>query len=413
MALTGSYPVIPLFIFDSEILYRLQDHYDARINFIYRNLNELNNHFRKKHNSSILVKRGRPVNIFAKVLDSYQVKVVYANHDYEPSAMKRDREVADYLSTKNVVMKTFKDQVIFEKDEIAKNNGQPYSVFTPYSKTWKSTLSTSKLPHYNSENYLHNLLEKKFHFPVLEEMGFKPLNIDYPPSNIPQKTILNYEKYRDIPAMDATSHLGIHLRFGTISIRKLVKKAAKLNETFLDQLIWREFYMMILFHYPEVVDEEFKPKYRWMEWRNSESDFKKWTEGKTGYPMVDAGMRQLNETGYMHNRVRMITASFLTKHLLIDWRWGEAYFADKLLDYELASNNGNWQWAAGTGCDAAPYFRIFNPETQMKKFDSELKYINTWIKDFNKPSYPGQMVNHKEARERAITAYKTALNKND
>ncbi len=412
-ALTGSYPVIPVFIFDTDILNKLQDNYDARVNFIYHKISELNNQFRKKHRSSILIKNGRAVEMFAEILNAYDVKAVYANHDYEPAAIQRDREVADYLSTKGVQLKTFKDQVVFEKNEVVKSDGKPYSVFTPYSKTWKSIYKGKELPYYNSENYLHNLQQEKHDFPVLEGMGFKPLNIDYPPANIPEKTIRDYDQYRDVPAMEGTTRLGIHLRFGSISIRKLVKKAEELNSTFLDQLIWREFYMMILYYHPRVVDKEFKPQYSNIPWRVSESDYHRWRDGYTGFPIVDAGMRQLNETGYMHNRVRMITASFLTKHLLIDWRWGEAWFAEKLLDYELASNNGNWQWAAGSGCDAAPYFRIFNPETQIKKFDLEQKYIKKWVKDYSKTSYPKKMVDHRKARIRALDTYKTALNKRE
>ena len=407
-ALNDQWPVIPLFIFDTEILNDLSDKYDKRVNFIYHKLNSLNTKF-QEYKSSLLIKKGKPVHIFDELMQEYDVRNVFTNRDYEPYAIKRDKEIEEFLARQNIKLKTYKDQVIFEKNEVTKSDGEPYSIFTPYSKAWKSKLSDSYLPEYKSENYLNNLYQKQYRFPILENIGFKPSLNNYPEEHPPEDIIKNYHLYRNYPAKDATTRLGIHLRFGTVSIRKLVKMGQELNETWLNELTWRDFYMMILYHHPYVVNQEFKPAFRWIPWRQDEEDFKRWKEGKTGYPMVDAGMRQLNETGYMHNRVRMITASFLVKHLLIDWRWGEAYFAEKLLDYELASNNGNWQWAVGSGCDAAPYFRIFNPATQIKKFDPEEEYIRKWIGEYKTSAYPEGMVNHKEARERALQTYKSAL----
>ena len=242
-------------------------------------------------------------------------------------------------------------------------------------------------------------------------MGLKESSIEIPSARFPSEIIKNYHNTRNLPAENGISRLGVHLRFGTISIRRLAEQALALNKTYLNELVWREFFMMILWHFPKVVDYSFKPAYDFIEWRNDEKEFEAWCNGKTGYPMVDAGMRELNQTGYMHNRVRMITASFLTKHLLVDWRWGERYFAEKLLDYELSSNNGGWQWAAGSGCDAAPYFRVFNPELQTKKFDPELKYIRKWVPEFEGFNYPEPIVEHKFARQRALDTYKQGLNK--
>lgn len=407
-ALNDYSPVIPLFIFDTNILKYLTNKYDKRVNFIYHKLNQLNTVF-QEYKSSILIEKGKPVDVFAELIKQYNVKSVFTNRDYEPYAIKREKEVEDFLNNHKIQLKTFKDQVIFEKDEVTKANGEPYSIYTPYSRTWKRRFTKKHIQQYDSENYLNNLYSKQFNFPFLEDIGFKPSFISYPDESPSEEIIRNYHLYRNLPAKDATSKLGIHLRFGTVSIRKMIKLGQKLNETWLNELIWREFYMMILYHHPNVVNQEFKPAYRWIPWRQAERDFKRWQEGLTGYPMVDAGMRQLNKTGYMHNRVRMITASFLVKHLLIDWRWGEAYFAEKLLDYELASNNGNWQWAAGSGCDAAPYFRVFNPTTQARKFDPGNEYIKKWVEEYETSAYPKRIVSHKKARERALETYKKAL----
>lgn len=403
--------VLPLFIFDTAILEKLEDPSDARVTFIHDQITGLHREL-ADFGSSMVIKKGTPTDVFRQLLETYKVQAVYTNRDYEPYAKKRDKEVADLLKSHEIELLDFKDQVIFEKDEITTDAGQFYKVFTPYSKQW--------LAKYANLSYNPVKLDKRkntffqtppLEIPSLSDLGFKKSGIEIPPLAIDKRLIQKYDKTRNFPALEGTSRLGIHLRFGTISIRLLAQEAAKLNETYLNELIWREFYMTILYHKPEVVDNAFKPAYDRIPWRNDTEDFERWCAGETGYPLVDAGMRELNATGYMHNRVRMVTASFLTKHLLIDWRWGEAYFAKKLLDFELASNNGGWQWAAGTGTDAQPYFRIFNPESQMDKFDKEKKYIKKWVPEFGTDSYPEPMVDHKFARERALETYKNALDK--
>jgi deoxyribodipyrimidine photo-lyase len=337
------------------------------------------------------------------------VASVYTNTDYEPYAIQRDKEISDFLRLHNISFNAAKDQVIFEKNEVMKNDGTPYTMFTPYSKIWKQKLNENPIISYDSQHLLTNLLKTKpFRFPLLREIGFETAQYEMPSKVVDFNIISNYDKTRNFPSVNGTSRLSVHLRFGTVSIRQLASKAIELNEQWLNELIWRDFFMMILFHFPKVVNESFKNKYEYILWRNNEKEFELWCKGETGYPIVDAGMRELNETGFMHNRVRMIVASFLTKHLLIDWRWGEAYFAEKLLDYELSSNNGNWQWAAGCGCDAAPYFRIFNPEEQTKKFDPDLNYIRKWVKDF-KQAYLTPIVEHSFARKRALEVYKKSL----
>lgn len=412
-ALRSDFEVLPLFIYDTEILEQLEDKDDARLTMIYRYLNKIKDELEDKEiGSSLCVKIGKPIEIYEKLVEKYEIKEVYTNHDYEPYAKIRDESIKEFLQEKNIKFKTFKDQVIFEKDEVLKDDGTPYVVYTPYSKKWKDALKPYYLKSYPTEKYFNNFFKtKSFHFPTLKEVGFEEnKNPHIPSDDFPKDIIKNYEETRDFPAKDGTSRLSPHLRFGTISIRKLARVAKETNEKYFNELIWREFYMTILYHYPKVVDNAFRAKYDKIPWRNNEEEFEKWCQGKTGYPMVDAGMRQLNETGFMHNRVRMVVASFLTKHLLIDWRWGEAYFARKLLDYELSSNNGGWQWAAGSGVDAAPYFRVFNPESQLKKFDKNQKYIRTWIKEYDTKSYPKPIVEHKMARERVLETYKKALN---
>ena len=408
-ALEAGLPVLPVFIFDTEILEKLSVKNDARVSFIHSEIKKLKKNF-EELGSSLKVYHARPFQAFEKLLDEYEVAAVYANKDYEPEAIKRDKKVGEYLKKNEVEYRLLKDQVIFEENEVLKDNDEPYTVFTPYSKKWKQVLKKNPITHFASEDNLEGLMKTKpFSLPELKEMGFEKSQSEIPSRDISGETISNYEKTRDFPAMEGTTRLGMHLRFGTISIRELAKKAEALSEVFLNELIWRDFYMAILWHFPKVVNQSFKKKYDSINWRNNEDEFERWCSGKTGYPMVDAGMRELNETGFMHNRMRMVTASFLTKHLLIDWRWGEAYFAEKLLDYELASNNGNWQWAAGSGCDAAPYFRIFNPESQQKKFDPKNKYVMKWVPEIGMKRYPEPVVGHKEARERALKRYKDAL----
>jgi deoxyribodipyrimidine photo-lyase len=404
-ALKENKEVLPLFIFDSVILDKLEDKSDLRVTFIHQSLTLVQKQLGEL-GSSLVVLHGNPVEIF-KVLNP---KAVYTNHDYEPYALKRDGVVKEILGNKNVVFKIFKDQVIFEKDEVVKDDGKPYTVFTPYSRKWKSKLNPFFLKGYPTEKYFANFKKTTpMALPSLSEIGFQEMAFSFPERLVKQSIVEQYDKQRNFPAISGTTKLSVHLRFGTVSIRKLAQVALKKNETWLNELIWRDFYHMILWHFPHVQTKAFKPAYDKIDWRNNEKEFAAWCEGKTGYPIVDAGMRELNSTGFMHNRVRMITASFLTKHLLIDWRWGEAYFAKKLLDFDLAANNGGWQWAASSGCDAAPYFRVFNPELQTEKFDPKLEYIKKWVPEFGTASYPKPIVEHKLARERVLKVYKEAL----
>jgi len=409
-ALMESFPVLLVFIPDHHILDKLTEKADARINFIFKSLRLIQSEL-VKHESSLLVLQGDPLTIFQELAEKYSVRAVYCNHDYEPYAVERDRHVAEWLKTRGIPFHAFKDQVVFEKSEILKNDGTPYTIFTPYSRIWKQKLNEETLRPFRSEIYPDRFYKTApFRFPEIEETGFRKISSPEPLPVIDETIIRNYHLTRNFPAVAGTSRLSVHLRFGTVSIRQLVKTALQLNEAWLNELIWREFFMMILHHFPHVATSSFKKKYDFIGWRNNEEEFGRWCAGETGYPIVDAGMRELNETGFMHNRVRMITASFLTKHLLIDWRWGEAYFAKKLLDYELSSNNGNWQWAAGCGCDAAPYFRVFNPYEQQKKFDPDMTYIRLWVKNLSSPAYPAPLVEHSFARERALKVYKHSLN---
>jgi len=404
-ALKESTEVIPVFIFDTEILDRLEDKSDRRVAFIHQTLNDLKNQL-DEIGSSLLVLHGNPVEIFKTI----QPNAVYTNHDYEPYGRKRDEKVKRILERKGSSYKTFKDQVIFEKNEVTKDDGSPYTVFTPYSKKWKSQVNTFYTKSYPTEKYTGNFKKvSALPIPALESVGFNSISFSFPDRIIRTAIIQKYDTQRDFPGIESTSRLSIHLRFGTVSIRKLVQIARKKNEVWLNELIWRDFYHMILWYFPEVETKAFKPSYDRILWNNNPGDFQAWCNGQTGYPIVDAGMRELNETGFMHNRVRMIVASFLTKHLLIDWRWGEAYFAQKLLDFDLAANNGGWQWAAGCGCDAAPYFRVFNPYLQTEKFDPDLQYIRKWVPEFQSPTYPKPIVDHAMARERVLNVYREAL----
>lgn len=408
-ALKSGKPVLPVFIFDKNILNELQDKNDRRISFIHDSLQNIQEHLAKT-GSSLYTFCDTPLNAFKRLAEEFKIAAIYTNHDYEPYAIKRDTEIEEWLKKQGIGFYSYKDQVIFEKDEVLKPDGKPYTIFTPYSKAWKGTLHTEPVVSYPSEELFSAFLKTRpLRLHSLNDLGFYYTPYNVPDTVIDPSIIQDYHNTRNIPSINGTSGLSTHLRFGTVSIRQLVKAAAELNEQWLNELIWREFFMMILFHFPYVVSGCFKPKYNTIKWRNNEKEFERWCKGETGYPIVDAGMRQLNETGHMHNRVRMIVASFLTKHLLIDWRWGEAYFAEKLLDFELSSNNGNWQWAAGCGCDAAPYFRIFNPAEQTKKFDPELKYIRRWIKNFS-PGYLSPLVEHEFARKRALGVYKHYLN---
>lgn len=410
-ALTGSQPVLPIFIFDTDILNKLDEKADARVQFIHDTIQQLQEELAGL-GSAMEVLYDTPLDAFKKLLKTYTVERVFTNHDYEPYATARDSQVAEFLLQHGISFHTYKDQVIFDKQEVVKDDGSPYTVYTPYSRKWRSLLNPFYLKSYPAEKYFNNFYKQPAKsIPSLESMGFKSSPILIPPLDIQKSLLQSYAKVRDFPALDSTSRLGIHLRFGTISIRHLAKLARDNSDVFLGELIWRDFFQMILYHFPDVgKGKAFKPAYDFIDWRYSEEDFEKWCQGMTGYPLVDAGMRQLNETGFMHNRVRMVTASFLSKHLLIDWRWGEAYFAEKLLDYDLAANNGNWQWAAGCGCDAAPYFRIFNPVLQAKRFDPKGEYIRTWVTEFDELTYPPPMVDHEMARKRCLEAYRDALN---
>lgn len=408
-ALQSEERILPIFIFDSNILEKLPKN-DARISFILTELNAMNDYL-KSFEAGIKMFHGNPKEIFKSLLETYNIVDVYTNHDYEPYAIRRDLEIKELLSTKKIGLKTFKDQVIFERNEITKKDGKPYVVYTPYSKKWLEKYQTNKSENYPSEDYLDRLYKKiKSKTLTLNDIGFVETCIPIQNYIFNSRIINEYEETRNFPALDNTSKLGPHLRFGTVSIRQMVSRAdAHENKIFLKELIWREFFMQILWHFPQTHKNSFKSKYDRIIWRNNEKEFIKWCNGTTGYPMVDAGMRQLNETGFMHNRVRMLVGSFLCKHLLIDWRWGEAYFAEKLHDYEMSSNVGNWQWVAGTGVDASPYFRIFNPTSQIQKFDKEFKYIQKWVPDFQELTYPSPMVEHKFARERCLKTYKDAL----
>jgi deoxyribodipyrimidine photo-lyase len=401
--------VLPLFIFDKNILEELNNAADPRVEFIFNKVLQLKKWF-ESEGSSLLIKHSTPQKVFQELTSEYQVEAVYANRDYEPYGRMRDKKVKTLLSEKGIGFHTYKDHVLMETDEVLKKDGTPYTVFSPYGKMWRNVITEEAFKSYDSFGHFASLYSCKPHRNIsLKEMGFEKTAYAIPSDQLQNEVIVEYDEKRNLPAENGTSRLGIHLRFGTISIRKVAKKARLLNDTFLNELIWRDFFMMILWHFPHVVDKAFKPAYDLIEWRNDENEFGAWCRGKTGYPIVDAGMRELNETGFMHNRVRMITASFLTKHLLIDWRWGERYFAEKLLDFELSSNNGGWQWAAGSGCDAAPYFRVFNPELQTKKFDPGLKYIRRWVPEFEDFGYQKPIVEHKFARERALNTYKKAL----
>jgi deoxyribodipyrimidine photo-lyase len=409
-ALKGDSPVVPVFIFDKIILDQLEEKKDKRVEFIHDALIEMQEKL-ERIQSSLEVYFGTPEEAFEKLISDYDVQTVFTNHDYELYAIERDERIKNLLAKKNIDLKTYKDQVIFEKDEVLKDDGKPYTVYTPYSRKWKAMLTDFYIKSYPAEKYYKNFFKQSPRsIPSLGSMGFKATGKSFPSKNPGEDLLKHYDETRDFPGIEGTSRLGIHLRFGTISIRKLVAKAKEVNAVFLNELIWREFYMSILWHFPHVGRHKaFKPEYDNIKWRNNEDEFEKWCKGKTGYPIVDAGMRQLNETGYMHNRVRMITASFLCKHLLIDWRWGEAYFSEKLLDFDFAANNGGWQWVAGSGCDAAPYFRIFNPQLQTEKFDKDLKYIKRWVPEFQEFDYPKPIVEHTAARDRCLKVYKEAL----
>ncbi|MDI9875665.1 cryptochrome/photolyase family protein [Flectobacillus rivi] len=411
-ALRNHSNVLPIFIFDRNILDKLEDKKDRRVEFIHQVITDLDIQL-KALGSSLLVKYGTPETVFPELVSTYDIEAVYTNHDFESYAIGRDNMVHEYLQSEGIEFRTFKDHVIFEKNEVLSGSKTPYTVFTPYSRKWKETLNDFYVKSYPTEKYFSNFSKINLpDSPSLESMGFLPVGMSFPVKEVKDLLVKNYAEKRDFPAILGTSRLSVHLRFGTVSIRELVKKAQNLSETWLNELIWRDFYFNIVYHFPHICQgESFRREYDQIQWRNNEQEFEAWCKGQTGYPIVDAGMRELNTTGFMHNRVRMIVASFLTKHLLIDWRWGEAYFAKKLLDFDFAANNGGWQWASGSGCDAAPYFRVFNPTLQTQKFDKQLEYTKRWVPELNSLSYPQPIVNHEMARKRVLEVYQKALKK--
>ncbi len=411
-ALKSGRPVLPLFIFDRNILDDLEEKADRRVAFIHAAIEDLQQQLLAL-GSSMEVQYGFPETVFKTLLEQYSIENVFTNHDYEPYAIKRDAAIAALLKAHGAGFHSYKDQVLLEKEEVMKDDGKPYSVFTPYSRRWRSTINGFYLKSYPSEKYAQHFIQQPpGKIPSLAFMGFKPTGKPFPSRQLEEAILKHYDKQRDYPGVNGTSRLGVHLRFGTVSIRALARRAAALNDTYLNELIWRDFYQAVLWNFPQVGQgRAFRPEYDFIVWRNNEAEFERWCNGATGYPIVDAGMRELNQTGFMHNRVRMIVASFLTKHLLIDWRWGEAYFAQKLLDFDLAANNGGWQWASGSGCDAAPYFRIFSPARQTATYDKDLLYIRQWVPELDSFSYPQPMVDHKAARKRCLEAYGKALKK--
>lgn len=409
-ALISGNKVLPIFIFDTNILKQFSDKKDIRVDFIIQALQTINKELREKVGSSIEFFYGNPLDIFTELISKYNIVSLYLNEDYEPYAVKRDNDIKEFIEEKNVEVYSFKDNVIFHKDDILKKDGKPYTIYTPYSKVWLSKFNEIDIETYPSEEHLNNILVHSPDNFDITRLGFLKTDFLYSPPIINEDIIQNYEETRDKPYLEnGITRLGVHLRFGTLSIRKLVQISNNLSEVYLKELIWREFFMQILYHFPYVEYSSFKTKYNRIRWENDEDLFQKWCEGKTGYPIVDAGMRELNTTGFMHNRVRMIAGSFLTKDLLIDWRWGELYFANKLLDYDLSANNGNWQWVAGCGCDSSPYFRIFNPITQQKKFDPQLIYVKKWVKEFGTKDYPQPIIEHSFARNRTLERFKKDL----
>ncbi len=411
-ALKSGIPVLPVFIFDQNILDKLDKPNDLRVQFIHSALQSLQTELISQ-GSGIKIFYSTPEIAFRSLIAEYEISTVLTNHDYEPYALKRDAAIRDLLHSNGIGFQTHKDQVIFEHLEVRKDDGSPYTVFTPYSRKWKALLHSNPIVHFPSEKLLSHLYKHEAStLPSLPSMGFKEQSWLFPQTLVSDELVKGYTESRNFPAINGTSRLGVHLRFGTLSIRRLVEYAQGMNETFLNELIWRDFYHMILSNFPHVgLGMSFKSVYDNIQWRDSEADFEKWCKGETGYPIVDAGMRELTATGFMHNRVRMITASFLSKHLLIDWRWGEAWFASKLLDYDMAANNGGWQWASGSGCDAAPYFRIFNPALQTEKFDKQGKYIKKWVPEFDTLQYVQPMIVHELARKRCLETYARYLGK--
>jgi deoxyribodipyrimidine photo-lyase len=422
-ALKSGLPVRCVFIFDRHILDKLEDKDDARLTFIHESLQKLNSDL-SEHASRLEVFYGKPEELWSKIIHD-DTEALFVNRDYEPYAIKRDAQVAETCKRKGVDFQHFKDHIIFEGSEVLSDSEKPYKVFTPYSRKWKKVLDEKglgiqKLPKSPSFYPAADLGQFKYSGHSIDDkqvslttMGFEASQLDFPARKVEAEIIRKYADNRDFPGLKkGTSRLGVHLRFGTLSIRQLAKYSSTKSEVYLRELIWRDFYSAILQHFPHVAEGSFKPEWDQFEWETNEDHFEAWCEGKTGYPLVDAGMRELNETGFMHNRVRMVCASFLCKHLLISWKWGEAWFARKLLDFDLASNNGGWQWAAGSGCDAQPWFRIFNPTSQLQKFDPKGDYVKRWLPEWSESVlYESPVVEHKWARERTLARFKAAFGK--
>ena len=407
-ALTSGHPVVPLFVFDKNILDRLDNQDDARITFLHDRISHMQGEA-SDLGGSLLVVHDDPINVLETLAENGMMKAVYTNEDYEPYAQTRDAAARNFLKTRGVAFHTFTDHVIQAPGEVTKPDGTPYTVFTPFSKRWHLNLSEENMKTSPSEKHLGSLHTWDSTLPSLDSIGFKRSSISAPEATITKNVLTQYSEMRDIPSVRGTSRLSVHLRFGTKSIREAAKEGFKYSEKWLTELIWRDFYQHVMHAFPHSMKDAFRPQYDRVPWRHNDEDFQRWTRGETGYPLVDAGMRELLATGFMHNRVRMVVASFFCKHLLLDWRLGERHFAAHLLDFELASNVGGWQWAAGSGCDAAPYFRVFNPTSQLQKFDRELTYVRKWVPEYGTESYPTPMVDHKMARQRAIDTYKNAL----
>ncbi|MFZ5630073.1 MAG: cryptochrome/photolyase family protein [Spirochaetota bacterium] len=403
--------VLPIFIFDTNILSRLRLKDDRRVAFIHETLMNLRKVLQQQ-GGELLVLCGKPEEIFPVLFERFSVAAVYCNEDYEPYARERDAKIARLCSERGIVFTATKDHVVFAPHEVLKDDGTPYHVFTPYSRRWLAAFEQNPPAGQNGAPLCRWLRANDIDpMPRLEDLGFSPVASLAPPAALDSAIIENYAATRDIPGIRGTSRLGIHLRFGTISVRRLALVARELNAKFLAELIWREFYQMILWYYPDTVSKAFRSQYAALRFPGTEEDFRRWRNAETGYDLVDAGIRELVETGFMHNRVRMVVASFLTKHLLCDWRWGEHFFAQYLLDYELASNVGGWQWSAGIGVDAAPYFRIFNPSEQQKKYDPEGVYVQKWLgadSNFFGTPRPQPIVDHRFARERCLKFFSSA-----
>lgn len=442
-ALKSARQVYCVFVFDTEILDGLSDRADRRVEFIWQSVRELQVSL-EADGGGLAVLHGLARDELPAFAKRLEVQAVFANRDYEPSSIGRDVAVAADLRHSGIDFHLFKDQVVFEGDEVLSGEGRPYRIFTPYKNAWLSRLNPFFLKPYPVARYREALASPAAHaMPTLDAIGFMPTGLRHPAGMSGADRLLadfrdrikSYKEAREFPAVKGTSFLSTHLRFGTVSVRSLARLAWEMGgagaETWLQELVWRDFYFMILQHNPRLAGGQcFKPEFDNIEWPGSEAHFDAWCEARTGFPLIDAAMRQLNQTGYMHNRLRMVTASFLVKDLLVDWRKGERYFAGKLLDFDFAANNGGWQWAASTGCDAQPWFRIFNPVTQSEKFDAEGNFIRKYVpelgacfaKEIHAPwkisverrrelklDYPMPVVDHAEMREKALALYKAQV----